>query len=54
MRRRRWPFVILILFFAGGFWLFNNRATIFGGVFTNTAPTIKAPTNDVHSTEITK
>lgn len=49
MRRRRWPFVILILFFAGGFWLFNNRATIFGGVFTNTAPT-----NDVHSTEITK
>ncbi|MBC6499206.1 DNA/RNA non-specific endonuclease [Weissella confusa] len=54
MRRRRWPIVILVLFFAGGLWLFNNRATIFSGVFTNAAPTIKAPTNDVHSTEITK
>lgn len=54
MRRRRWPFVILVLFFASGLCLFNNRATIFSGVFTNAAPTIKAPTNDVHSTEITK
>ena len=54
MRRRRWPFVILVLFFDGGLWLFNNRSTIFSGVFTNAAPTIKAPTNDVHSTEITK
>ncbi len=54
MHRRRWPIVLVLLMFIGGYWIIANRANIFEGVFTKTAPTIKPPTNDIRSTEITK